>query len=1263
MALRLVSSRADVEFGGNERFEVRRRIGEGSFGVVYEAFDRERESAVALKALRRHQTAYLARFKGEFRALADMAHPNLVSLYELFSDRDDWFFTMEYVDGCDFLEYLTPDGPQPEADETPTEIRPAITLTGDTPVPPPMPAGAGASALDTDRLRRALPQLARGLGTLHESGKLHRDIKPANIRVSPRGRVVILDFGLVTERHGVSGEGSALIGTPAYMSPEQAAGRPLTEASDWYSVGVLMYQALTGRLPHGGKGVRALIDKQSVVPRAPRSINPHAPEDLSELCEQLLRINPDLRPNAGEIVRSAAFGGRSTGSIPRPKPATSQELIGRESELRRMTDAFETTTRGSTSVILLSGASGMGKSTLIHQFVELARARNEDAVVLESRCYERESMPYKAVDHLIDGLSAWLRTQPQGELGAILPSDLGDLSRLFPVMAQIEALAGRTSTAAADPKESRRRAFGALRHILTRIAVRKVLVLVIDDLQWGDSDSALLLGEVLRPPAAPPLMLLVTCRKEDEEASDFIATLRRLLLPHDRLSPYFSAMRLELGALSHAESFALAKSLLSSEGASRFTSGEIERLSSVIAEGCGGHPISIVEHGRFLLSPAWVASDDAPLSIEMVIQRRAARLPDSSLLLLEILAVAGRPVAQDVLRNASETGDEFQPALALLVANHLARSKGIRSYDDVETYQDQIRIAIAGSLEPARQRELHLRLALSMRDSGSTDAETLAGHFAGAGDEASARAYTIDAAGQSMRALAFERAARLYRSAIGMSSDRTASRELTIRLGEALAGAGRGAEAAVVFIGAGEGARVADSIELQRRAAELLLENGHVDDGLVTLRQVLGRLDMTLADSPLRSLASLLARRLQIRIRGLEFVERDPTQLSQLELTKIDACWSASVGLGLVDTIRGAEFQARHLLLALDAGEPYRVARALATEAGYSAAGGNASSRRTAGLLDRARSIARRIEQPHAQGLTLLIEGMAATLEGRWRDSLAPSRQAEAILRERCSGVFWERFMSQLYPLISLMWLGEWKEIAASLPPLLFEVRQRGDFFAETYLRTRLEWLVALADDDPARAREIVDDAIGRWSSTGFHLQHFQYMLSRVEIGLYTGDVAAAWVEHRRSLPALKRSMLTKAQIVDIELRHVNARAGIALRAAGAVDAPSRASIMRDVAGIERHGAPWGNALALALRAAVSSLDGRREATLALLQRAEDALGNAAMHMCATAVRRRRGELAGDASLVQAADERMTARGAVRPDRIAAMLMPGRWIR
>lgn len=1259
-----MSARDEFDFAGNDRFEVRRRIGEGAFGVVYEAFDRERNSAVALKALRRAQGDLLSRFKAEFRALADIAHPNLVSLYELFCDRDSWFFTMELVHGRELLAHLTPDAETGAWDEEQTtEVRPldrSLTLL-DEPSAAPSPAREPFEP-QFGRLRQVLPQLARGLHALHDAGKLHRDIKPANILVSEQGRVVILDFGLVTESVGAgSDSASTLIGTPAYMSPEQAAGRPLTEASDWYSVGVLLYQALTGRLPHSRRGVRALVDKQSVVPRSPRSLNPLAPEDLSGLCEDLLRINPGDRPTGLEIIGELALSKRTTASTPLPRLLPSRTIIGRASELRVISEAFDRTLSGATSVVFLYGSSGMGRTTLIRHFVETARTRHDDVVVLESRCYERESVPYKAVDHLMDGLCAWLRTLPEGELLGLLPPDLGDLGRLFPVMSQIAALAGCSSLVTPDPQESRRRAFGALRHILTRIAVRKVLVLVIDDLQWGDSDSALLLGEVLRPPASPPLLLLVTCRSEDEETSEFLATLRRLLLPHDRVSPFFSATRLSLGPLSAAEALTLARGLISNEAGPRFPADDVERMAKVIAEGCGGQPTGIVEYGRFLLSRSGDGPGEAPQSIEALIQRRALRLPEQPLLLLELLALAGKPVTQKVLRAASELGDDFPRALAMLTASHLARSKGIRWYDDVETYQDQVRSAVLGALSTNLRKSLHLRLAHAMRSEGVQDAETLAGHFVEAGEVDAGREYTIAAADQAFRALAFDRASRLCRQALALSPQKAEARQLTIRLGESLAGAGRGAEAALVFLGAVEGAKVAESLEYQRRAAELLLQYGHVDDGLITLQVVLRRLGMKLADTPIHAVASLLLRRMLVRFRGLDFRERDSTQLSQQQLTKIDACWSASVGLGLVDTIRGADFQARHLLLALDAGEPYRIARALATEAAYSAAAGTRTRERTATLLARSVEIAKRIDNPHAEGLALLIQGMAATLEGRWKESLAPSRAAEKLLRERCSGVFWERFMSQLYPLISLMWLGEWRELATRVPQLLAEVRQRGDFFAETYIRTRLEWVVALAGDRPEEARTIVDDAIGRWSHTGFHLQHFQYMLSRVDIGLYSGDVAEAYAEHRRNLFALKRSMLTNAQIVSIEVHHMSARAKLALQASGAAGAPSRGSVMRDVARIERNGAPWGDALALGIRAGAASLGPDRDATIALLRRADRAFRDAGMNMCAIVALRRLGQLLGDDAMVRMTDQRITSNGVARPDRIADVIMPGRW--
>ena len=184
--------RGEVHFPGTGRFRVIRQLGAGGMGVVYEVHDNVRDEVVALKTLLRTGAADLYRLKREFRSLADVAHPNLVCLYELFVEDERCFFTMELVSGVSFVDY----------------------------------------ARGTDRTRpttdwsTALRQLIEGVSALHRSGKLHRDIKPSNVLVTPEGRVVILDFGLIAEllpQHG-GDVGDASGGTPAYMSPEARLG-------------------------------------------------------------------------------------------------------------------------------------------------------------------------------------------------------------------------------------------------------------------------------------------------------------------------------------------------------------------------------------------------------------------------------------------------------------------------------------------------------------------------------------------------------------------------------------------------------------------------------------------------------------------------------------------------------------------------------------------------------------------------------------------------------------------------------------------------------------------------------------------------------------------------------------------------------------------------------------------------------------------------------------------------------------------------------
>ena len=197
------------EFRGTSRFRIERRLGAGAFGVVYQAYDQEHNSVVALKTLHKADPGALFHLKREFRSLADISHPNLVTLHELHSEGDEWFIAMEYVDGSSFLHYVQ------GVDQSHTGTLAASTsrtLTRDLPVEPiaeateettgaeATPQGLmGPTPAHMMPLRTALRQLAEGLSALHGAGKLHRDLKPSNVLVTADGRVVILDFGLVTD--------------------------------------------------------------------------------------------------------------------------------------------------------------------------------------------------------------------------------------------------------------------------------------------------------------------------------------------------------------------------------------------------------------------------------------------------------------------------------------------------------------------------------------------------------------------------------------------------------------------------------------------------------------------------------------------------------------------------------------------------------------------------------------------------------------------------------------------------------------------------------------------------------------------------------------------------------------------------------------------------------------------------------------------------------------------------------------------------------
>src|SRR3989442_14376113 len=291
-------------------------LGTGSMGVVYRAYDKVLRQLVALKTLPRLDPEEVYWLKSEFRALADVRHTNLAELHELVVDETHCFFTMELVDGVDLLTF------------TGQLLGVARTADGDP---------ARWAALD-DCVR----QLVAGVRAIHDAGKLHRDIKPANILVTPERRVVLLDFGLTIPLRGGTGAGGdgGVAGTFAYMAPEQAWGRPLSPKADWYSVGVVLYEALTGELPF----LEAAADRRL---RDPRVRAPAVPERHGELVVALLDPDPARRPGADGILDRPAA---NPAAPPATSPPSGEEFVGRLGELHPLHRTFERTEHGAVSV-------------------------------------------------------------------------------------------------------------------------------------------------------------------------------------------------------------------------------------------------------------------------------------------------------------------------------------------------------------------------------------------------------------------------------------------------------------------------------------------------------------------------------------------------------------------------------------------------------------------------------------------------------------------------------------------------------------------------------------------------------------------------------------------------------------------------------------------------------------------------------------------------------------------------------------------------
>src|SRR6185503_2452128 len=281
-----------------------------------------------------------------------------------------------------------------------------------------------------------------------------------------------------------------------------------------------------------------------------------------------------------------------------------------------------------------------------------------------------------------------------------------------------------------------------------------------------------------------------------------------------------------------------------------------------------------------------------------------------------------------------------------------------------------------------------------------------------------------------------------------------------------------------------------------------------------------------------------------------------------------------------------------------DAGEPARLARGMALESAVRGAypmGRRSSARQ----LLQAQALARHSGNPHAIALSVLAEGITAMIAGEWKRALRLSEQALNIVRDQCVGLTWELNIAQNLVIWSLMYLGELGEVSRRVPALLADARSRGNLYLATELCTRSTYVWLVADDPDEGERQAIE-SIAQWSHKGFHRQHFSAMLARVQVALYRGNGEAAWRLLAGHEGMLRRSYLTRVQIIRIEFLFLRARSALMMASADS----SRRSLSRARAAtrrIARERMPWSDPFALLLRAGIAYQEGNTPLALRCL--------------------------------------------------------------
>ena len=684
------------EFANAQRlgdYELKRELGRGGMGVVYEARHEQTNNRVALKTLptggdgQQVNAEKLHRFRKEFRRLSEINHPNLVGMQSLEVDGDYWFFTMDLVEGVDFLSYVRPN-----------------------------------NHLDEERLRSCLKQLATGVIELHRRGIIHRDLKPSNVLITEDGHVTILDFGLAAQLQRVGDmtrtKSGLFAGTPSYAAPEQMFGEH-TAASDWYAIGTMLFEALTGERPFQDSKPMAVLRKKHEQDPPRLSDRDKLPSDLTTLGDGLLLRRPGMRLTSNAVLRAIEMEDetRSPSSTLDSQDAAESVgdnqlefggfeneeivLIGREQQLAQLEEVKQNflETR-QPRVVWVTGKSGEGKSSLVEKFLSPLRG-GDDVLVLSGRCYDRESVPFKVIDSQIEALVRFLRLLGDNKVDALLPRNIEMLAHLFPALSRVQRINDRCKQpiAGVEDRQIRNLAIAALNELLSSIGRSTPVVLFVDDLQWGDADSAEILANMVTSIDPPAMLFVGSCRSDEMSNSPFLNQWNEQLAES---VGDLEAQQVVVEPLTESQCLEYLTTLW---GDSRAVSQS--NVSKLFAS-CKGNPYFLEQ----LIDgfDSTTGSFD-PIPLAQVINNRVRRCPAGADTLLQSIAIAGKAVPIDEVIQFADQSISAYSTITHMRSEKLVRLIGEGSDGQIDTYHDKIRETVLDQLTEGKSRDLHLKYA------------------------------------------------------------------------------------------------------------------------------------------------------------------------------------------------------------------------------------------------------------------------------------------------------------------------------------------------------------------------------------------------------------------------------------------------------------------------------------------------------------------------------------------------------------------------